>query len=57
MRFTFSDILLTAGTIQEDIMGRNGNVFDFELSKGEENYQGHDYDNVIYQHSGGMYDD
>ena len=46
----------TAVTIQEEkIMGRNGNVFDFGPTKAEENYQGHDYDNVIYQHSGGKY--
>ena len=36
-------------------MGLNGNVFDFGPTKAEENYQGHDYDNVIYQHSGGKY--
>ena len=54
MRFTFSDIYArTAATIQEEIMGLNGNVFDFGPTKAEENYQGHDYDNVIYQHSGG----
>ena len=50
---TYTHVLHTAATIQEEIMGLNGNVFDFGPTKAEENYQGHDYDNVIYQHSGG----
>ena len=57
MRFTFSDILHTyLLRLKEETMGRYGHVLDFGsgLPNGE-NYQGHDYDNVTYQHSGGRY--